>query len=66
MGSTKTHEKLAGVNLLQTHYKQLGDHAICTDFIIPQSIFTGKRLVIVHFHSGGLVSLLPLLGLALT
>jgi cephalosporin-C deacetylase-like acetyl esterase len=66
MGSTETHEKLAGFNLLQTHYKQLRDHAIRANFIIPQSTFTGKRPVIVHFHSGGLVSLLPLLGLILT
>jgi cephalosporin-C deacetylase-like acetyl esterase len=55
MGSVETHEKLAGFNLIQTHYKQIGDHAIRADFIIPQSTFTGKRPVIVRFHGGGLV-----------
>jgi cephalosporin-C deacetylase-like acetyl esterase len=66
MGSLETHSKLAGFNLLQTHYKQVGDHAIRADFIIPRSTFTGKRPVIVRFHGGGLVSLPPLLGIALT
>ncbi|GFF26437.1 probable carboxylesterase 6 [Aspergillus udagawae] len=56
MGSVETNEKLAGFNLIQTHYKQIGDHAIRADFIIPKSTFTGKRPVIVRFHGGGLVT----------
>ncbi|KAF7167263.1 hypothetical protein CNMCM5623_000625 [Aspergillus felis] len=56
MGSVETYEKLAGFNLIQTHYKQIGDHAIRADFIIPKSTFTGKRPVIVRFHGGGLIT----------
>ncbi|RLL96980.1 hypothetical protein CFD26_106778 [Aspergillus turcosus] len=56
MGSVETHQKLAGFNLIQTHYKQIGDHAIRADFIIPQSTFIGKRPVIVRFHGGGLIT----------
>lgn len=55
MGSIGTHEKLSGFDLIQTHYKQIRDHAIRADFIIPKSTFTGKRPVIVRFHGGGLV-----------
>ncbi|RHZ49385.1 uncharacterized protein CDV56_103392 [Aspergillus thermomutatus] len=56
MGSVETHEKLTGFNLIQTHYKQVGDHPIRADFIIPPSTFTGKRPVIVRFHGGGLIT----------
>ncbi|KAH1493747.1 hypothetical protein KXV92_006954 [Aspergillus fumigatus] len=56
MGSIGTHEKLSGFDLIQTHYKQIRDHAIRADFIIPKSTFTGKRPVIVRFHGGGLIT----------
>ncbi|EAW20314.1 uncharacterized protein NFIA_099490 [Aspergillus fischeri NRRL 181] len=56
MGSIGTHEKLSGFNLIQRHYKQIRDHAIRADFIIPKSTFTGKRPVIVRFHGGGLIT----------
>lgn len=46
--------KIAGFNLIQTSYKQVGNHAIRADLLVPQTA-SGKRPVIVRFHGGGLV-----------
>ncbi|KAE8152248.1 Alpha/Beta hydrolase protein [Aspergillus avenaceus] len=51
-----SHPKLAGFDLVQTHYKKVDDHEIRADFILPQTEFHGKRPVIVHFHGGGLIT----------
>ncbi|KAF7588380.1 hypothetical protein BBP40_005773 [Aspergillus hancockii] len=50
------HPKLAGFDLVQSHYKKIGDHEIRADFIIPCSDFQGKRPLIVRFHGGGLIT----------
>lgn len=56
MQSPLAQKRLAGFDLVQTNYKTVGDHNIRADLIIPQSNYTGKRPVIIHFHGGGFVS----------
>lgn len=56
----KNASKLAGFDLIQTNYKTVGDHGIRADFLIPKTPFSGKkRPVIVRFHGGALVCILP-------
>jgi cephalosporin-C deacetylase-like acetyl esterase len=50
-----SHPKLAGLDLIQATYKEVNDHKIRTDILIPQKPYTGKRPVIIRFHGGGLV-----------
>lgn len=52
--------KFTNFNILQAVYKVVDGHEIRANLIFPRSISTGKAPVIVHFHGGGLVSLLPL------
>ncbi|OQD81888.1 hypothetical protein PENANT_c024G09008 [Penicillium antarcticum] len=47
--------KLDGFDILQTNFKHAGDHPIRADLVIPQKPHSGKRPVILRFHSGGLV-----------
>ncbi|KNG88696.1 hypothetical protein ANOM_003119 [Aspergillus nomiae NRRL 13137] len=54
--SIASHEKLVEFDLVQTHYKKVGNHGIRADFIIPHAECTGKRPVIVRFHGGGLIT----------
>ncbi|RAK92509.1 alpha/beta-hydrolase [Aspergillus costaricaensis CBS 115574] len=56
MQSPLAQKRLAGFDLVQTNYKTVGDHNIRADFIIPQSNYTGKRPVIIHFHGGGFLT----------
>ncbi|KAI9039368.1 uncharacterized protein KD926_009511 [Aspergillus affinis] len=48
-------DKFANFDVIQTTYKKVHDHEIRADFVIPKFKSTGKRPVIVRFHSGGLV-----------
>ncbi|KAE8389488.1 Alpha/Beta hydrolase protein [Aspergillus alliaceus] len=48
--------KLEGFDVLQATYKQIGDHGIRADILIPRAPFTGKRPVIVRTHCGALVT----------
>lgn len=57
--SIASHEKLVEFDLVQSHYKKVGDHEIRADFIIPHTECTGKRPLIVRFHGGCLVSQKP-------
>lgn len=52
--------KFTNFNILPTVYKVVDGHEIRANLIFPRSIPTGKAPVVVHFHGGGLVSLLPL------
>ncbi|KAE8375513.1 Alpha/Beta hydrolase protein [Aspergillus bertholletiae] len=54
--SIASHEKLVEFDLVQSHYKKVGDHEIRADFIIPHAQCTGKRPLIVRFHGGGLIT----------
>lgn len=47
--------KFHGFDIIQTAYKHVGDHAIRTDILVPQTPYSGKRPTIVRFHGGGLV-----------
>ncbi|KAL4940567.1 hypothetical protein BDV06DRAFT_18297 [Aspergillus oleicola] len=52
---TETHPKYAGFDIIPTTFKQVGEHAIRTDILVPQKPHPGKRPVIVRFHGGGLL-----------
>ncbi|KAE8335721.1 hypothetical protein BDV24DRAFT_179091 [Aspergillus arachidicola] len=54
--SIASHEKLVEFDLVQSHYKKVGDHEIRADFIIPHAECTGKRPLIVRFHGGCLIT----------
>ncbi|KAL5049328.1 hypothetical protein BDW71DRAFT_175675 [Aspergillus fruticulosus] len=49
------HPKFQGFDLIQATYKQVGDHAIRVDILVPQTPANGKRPTIVRFHGGGLI-----------
>ncbi|KAK2753480.1 hypothetical protein FQN54_007870 [Arachnomyces sp. PD_36] len=51
-----SHPKIEGLDVIQAIYKQIGDHGIRTDILVPQTPFNGKRPVIILFHGGGLVA----------
>ncbi|KAL4882512.1 Alpha/Beta hydrolase protein [Aspergillus karnatakaensis] len=46
--------KLAGFDLIQEHYKFVGDHGIRADILVPQTNYSGPRPTIARFHGGGL------------
>ncbi|KAE8161558.1 Alpha/Beta hydrolase protein [Aspergillus tamarii] len=54
--SISSHPKLEGFDLIQATYKQIGDHAIRVDILIPQTPYTGKRPTLVRTHGGALVA----------
>ncbi|KAE8143959.1 Alpha/Beta hydrolase protein [Aspergillus pseudotamarii] len=54
--SIASHQRLVEFDLVQSHYKKVGDHEIRADFIIPHAECTGKRPLIVRFHGGGLIT----------
>ena len=47
--------KIQGFNLIQETYKQVGDHPISADILVPQTTYEGKRPIVARFHGGGLV-----------
>lgn len=47
--------KLDNFDIVQTEYKHVRNHGIHVDSLVPQTLFPGKRPVIVRFHGGGLV-----------
>ncbi|KAE8377101.1 Alpha/Beta hydrolase protein [Aspergillus bertholletiae] len=50
------HPKLEGFDIVQATYKQIGEHAIRVDILIPQTPHTGKRPILVRTHGGALVA----------
>ena len=54
--SISSHPKLEGFDLIQATYKQIGDHAIRVDILIPQTPYMGKRPTLVRTHGGALVT----------
>ncbi|KAL2831443.1 Alpha/Beta hydrolase protein, partial [Aspergillus cavernicola] len=53
--TTPLDPKLQGFDLIQATYKQVGDHVIRTDILVPQTPHPGKRPTLIRFHGGGLV-----------
>jgi hypothetical protein len=54
-GPIFSHLKLEGFDLTQTDYKQIGEHGIRADILVPRTLHTGKRPVLIRLHGGGLV-----------
>ncbi|KAL4926182.1 uncharacterized protein BDV17DRAFT_270205 [Aspergillus undulatus] len=52
---SEPHPKFTGFDIIQAPFKQVGDHAIRTDILVPQTPYTGKRPTILRFHGGGLL-----------
>lgn len=57
--SIPSHPKLEGFDIIQATYKQIGDHAIRVDILIPQTPYSGKRPTFVRTHGGALVTTPP-------
>lgn len=45
--TTPSDPKLAGFNLTQANYKQVTNHAIRADFLVPKTVSARKKPVIV-------------------
>ncbi|KAL4915685.1 Alpha/Beta hydrolase protein [Aspergillus aurantiobrunneus] len=49
------HPKLQSFDIIPATFKQVGNHGIRADILVPQTPYNGKRPTIVRFHGGGLM-----------